>query len=462
MKRRYMRSIKIERVSYIITLDSSRRIIRDGSIYIEDGRIVEVDKAHRLKHVSADIILDGLGKVVTPGFINTHMHVSYAHPVRGIFPDDLPRTAYLTYVFSLQSVMKPEEEYYSTLLAIAELLKSGCTCFADPGTINDLDSGVKAILESGIRALVGKDVVDKPNPLNLPVRDTKEAVKLLDETLQKYSDVSSNRVKPWVTVFSPNYASDELLIKAKELADRYQTVFTLHTSFSEDGVSAFVSEKGSRPIEHLSHIGVLGENVILSHCLVVSEREIELLAKSGAKVAYCPSAAVRGSGATKYGKFPEMLSRGIAVSLGSDAANSSYYLDMVRLMYLGMVLCKDAKLNKAVIPPETALEMGTVYGAKGLGLDKEVGTVEVGKKADLVVFDTKRAEWRSLFYPVHNLVYSADGRSVDTVIVDGKILVQGGRCLHLDERSLCEKVQEIGEDILKRAGVSFKYNWLVE
>jgi cytosine/adenosine deaminase-related metal-dependent hydrolase len=390
------------------------------------------------------------------------MHVSYAHPVRGIFPDELPLQTYLSNVFKLQSAMTPEEEYYSTLLAIVELFKSGCTCFADPGSIGDLDSGVKAIMDAGIRAIVGKDVVDRPNPLNLPVRDTEEAVRILEGVAKAYSNISNGRVKPWVTVFSPDYASDELLIKAKELADHYRTTLTLHTSYSEQGVKAFQAERGRRPIKHLADIGVLGENVLLSHSLIVSDEEIDLLAKSGAKVVYCPSAAVRGSGATKYGRFPEMLSKGIAVSLGSDAANSSYYLDMIRLMYLGMVLCKDARLNKAVVPPEAALEMGTVNGAKGLGLDKEVGSIEVGKKADLVIFDTKRAEWRSIFYPVNNLIYSADGRSVDTVIVDGRVVVQGGKCLYIDEGALCEKVQEIGEDMLGRTGVSFKYNWLVE
>ncbi|MEM4726488.1 MAG: amidohydrolase [Nitrososphaerales archaeon] len=457
-----MCSIKVERASWIITLDQKRRIIKDGSIYIEDGRIVAVEKADKLKLEGADIVIEGLNKVITPGFINNHMHISYAHPVRGIFPDDLPLMTYLNYVFKLQSAMKPHEEYYATLLAVTELLKSGCTCFADPGSIGSLESGVKAILDAGIRAVVGRDVVDKPNPLHLPVRETEEAVKMLEETLRAYSDLSNGRVKAWVTVFSPDYASDELLIKAKELADRYRTVLTLHTSFSEEGVKNFEANRGRRPIEHLAHLGGLGENVLLSHALVVNEREIDLLAKSGAKVVHCPSAAVRGSGATKFGRFPEMLDKGIHVSLGSDAANSSYYLDMVRLMYLAMVLYKDAKLNKAVMPPEVALEMGTINGAWGLGLNEEVGSIEVGKKADLVVFDTKRAEWRSIFYPVNNLIYSADGRSVDTVIVDGRIVVQSGTPRYVNEEDLCGRVQEIGEDILKRTNVSFNYRWQVE
>ncbi|MEM4281904.1 MAG: amidohydrolase family protein [Candidatus Caldarchaeum sp.] len=457
-----MRSIKIERASWIITLDQKRRIIKDGSIYIEDGKIVAVEKADKLRLENADIIIEGLNKVITPGFINTHMHISYAHPVRGIFPDNLPRVTYLSHVFKLQSSMKPSEEYYTTLLGVTELLKNGCTCFADPGSIGSLEAGVKAIDDAGIRAVVGRDVVDIPNPLNLPVRDTNEAVKTLEDTLKSYSALSNGRVKAWVTVFSPDYASDELLIKAKELADRYHTVLTLHTSFSEEAVKSFEAKRGRRPIEHLAHLEILDENVLLSHALVVNDYEIDLLAKSGTKVVHCPSAAVRGGGATKFGKFPEMLAKGIRVSLGSDSANSSYYLDMVRLMYLAMVLYKDARLDKAVMPPESVLEMGTVNGAWALGLNKELGSIEVEKKADLVVFDTKRCEWRSIFYPVNNLVYSADGRSVDTVIVDGRIVVQSGKPLYVNEGDLCERVQQIGEDILERTNIFFNYSWQVE
>ncbi len=455
-------TVIIKNASWVLTLDPRRRIIRDASILIEDGRITALDKAEKMRSENADLVIDGSEKVVSPGFINNHMHISYAHAVRGIFPDELPLMTYLSYVFKLQSAMKPTEEYYTTLLAVTELLKNGCTCFADPGTITSIESGIKAIEVSGIRAFVGRDVVDRPNPLNLPVKETEEAIKALEDMLRRYSNLENKRIKAWVTVFSPEYASDELLLSAKRLADKYNTVFTLHTSFSEQGVKAFKESRGKRPIEYLAHIGALGKNVLLSHALVISVEEIDQLAKTGAKVVYCPSAGVRGSGVTKYGMFPEMLDKGIHVSLGSDAANSSYYLDPIRSMYLAGVLFKDARQNKAVIPPELALEMATINGAKALLLDTQIGSIEVGKRADIVIFDTKRAEWRALFYPVNNLFYSTDGRSVDTVLVDGKVVVEGGRPTYVNEEELCARVQQIGEDILQRTDTSFKYGWTIE
>jgi 5-methylthioadenosine/S-adenosylhomocysteine deaminase len=154
-----------------------------------------------------------------------------------------------------------------------------------------------------------------------------------------------------------------------------------------------------------------------------------------------------------------MLQKGIAVSLGTDAGNNSNLLETQRSMYLSAVLYKDARRSTSVVPAETALEMATLNGAKALGLDQDLGSIEVGKKADLVLFDTKRPEWRNLFNPVNTLVYNADGRSVHTVIVDGRVVVQGYEPLYVDEWQLIQKVQEIGERLLARTGVHFPPRW---
>lgn len=453
---------KINGASWVITVDSKRRVIRDASILIEDNLIKAVDKVANLASEPADTVIDAKNKLVTPGFVNSHMHISYAHAVRGIFPDDLPHQTYLGYVFKLQSVMKPEEEYYTSLLAITELLKSGCTCFLDPGTITSIDSGVRAIRESGIRAVIGREVVDKPNPINIHVMETNEAIKIVDEVIRRYNGELDGRINAWAMPFSPNYCSDELMLSVKEIADRRGVGVTMHMSGSEDQRNSFMDQRGTSPVEHLAKKGILDKNVLLAHALAVNDREVDLIAEKGAKVVHCPSSAVRGSGATKLGKFPEMIDKGICVSLGNDAANSSYYLDPIRLMYLSAVLYKDARQNRAMIPPETAIEMGTINGATALLLGQHTGSIEPGKKADLVVFDTKRPEWRSLFNPINNLVYSADGRSVDTVLVDGNIVIKDQKAQYVNEDDLCDRVQRIGEEVLLRTGISFKYRWMFE
>ena len=172
------------------------------------------------------------------------------------------------------------------------------------------------------------------------------------------------------------------------------------------------------------------------------------------------AAAVKGgAGMTQHGLLPEMLDAGMAVGLGTDAGNNSNLLETNRAMYLIAVLYKDARQDSKVIPAETALEMATIQGAEALGLDADIGSLEAGKKADLVLYDTRSVEWQTLFNPVNNLVYNADGRSVHTVMVDGQIVVEDHTPLFVDEWELAQKVQAIGEDMLARAGLSFPPRW---
>ena len=390
------------------------------------------------------------------------MHISYAHATRGIFPDDLGPD-YLPNVFKLQSAMTEEEEYYTTLLGITELLKYGTTSFVDPGSTKYLDACMQAYEESGCRIVVGWQVTDRPNPLNLPVYGTSEAVTLMEEAIQKYDHRLDDRVRAWAMPFSAGFASDELLVAAKGLADKYQTGMTLHHIVSPQAVEASMKQYGKRPTEHLEEIGVLGPNVLLSHALGVDEAEIESLARTGAKVVMNPTAAVKGGmGMTRTGMLPEMLERGVTVGLGNDAGNNSNLVETMRAMYLVAVLYKDGRQDVKMIPAETALELATIGTANALGLSDETGSIEVGKRADLVLFDTRRPEWRTIFNPVNTLVYNADGRSVHTVVVDGRVVVEGHKPLFVDEWELIQKVQKIGEEMLARTGVPYpQHRWPV-
>jgi len=455
-------TLKIDGARFVITMDPERRIIQDGSILLQGQRIVRVGKASDLQEVPADRILDARDMVVTPGFCNNHMHISYAHAVRGIFPDDLAPNVYLANVFALQGAMSAEDEYYTSLLGITELLKYGTTCFLDPGSTKFLDACLQAYEQAGCRIVVGAQVVDQTNPINLPVSTTQDAIAIMEKTIQTYDRRLNDRVRAWAMPFSADYASQELLVAAKRLADQYQTGLTLHQSNDPPSVQASLERYGKRPIEYLEDIGVLGPNVLLAHVIGLDEREIDAMARTQTKAVMAPTAALKmGRGTTSRGRLPEMLEKGICVSLGTDAGNNSNLLEAHRSMYLAAVLYKDARQSTKVVPAETALEMATINGARALGLEQEIGSIEVGKKADLVLFDTKRPEWRSLFNPVNTLIYNADGRSVHTVIVDGKIVVEAYQPGYVDEWQLIQKVQAIGERLLARTGVHFPPRWPV-
>ena len=452
-------TVKIEGARFIITMDSQRRIISDGTMVVRGQRIVQVGKAVELADVQADRVIDARDMVITPGFCNGHMHISYAHATRGIFPDDLG-SAYLPNVFKLQSIMTEDEEYHTSLLAITELLKYGTTTFLDPGSTKHLARCQDAYRQSGCRIITGTHVTDRPNPLNLPVSSTADAVKTVEAVIREFDGQLDGRVRAWAMPFSPGVCSDELLTECKRLADQYGTGLTLHYNNGQNYTDTTLKESGLRPTQYLEKLGILGNNVTLSHMLGQDESEVAVLAGTGTRAVVVPTAAVKGgAGMTQSGLLPEMLDAGMAVGLGTDAGNNSNLLETNRSMYLIAVLYKDARQDSKTIPAETALEMATIQGAESLGLDGDIGSLEPGKKADLVLFDTRSVEWQTLFNPVNNLVYNADGRSVHTVMVDGTIVVEDHKPLFVDEWELIQKVQGIGEDMLARTGLSFPPRW---
>jgi cytosine/adenosine deaminase-related metal-dependent hydrolase len=457
-----MSTVRIEGARFIVTVDPERRIIRDGAILIDGQRIARVGKTAELHHVTADQVIDASEMVVTPGFCNNHMHISYAHATRGIFPDNLDPMVYLQYVFTLQGAMDEEDEYYTALLGITELLKYGTTCFLDPGSTKYLHACMQAYEQAGCRLVVGYQVVDKPNPLHLPVYTLDEAVRRMEDTIQTYNRRLDDRVRAWAMPFDAAFCSDDLLQAAKGLADQYATGITLHQANRPGTVQMYQEHYGKRPVEYLEDLGVLGPNMLLAHVIDLDEREVAAIARTNTKTVMCPTAALKmGSGMTATARLPEMVQQGICVSLGTDAGNNANLLDTLRSMYLVAVLYKDARRTTNVVPAELAVELATIHGARALGLEHEIGSIEVGKKADLVLFDTRRPEWRTLFNPINTLVYNADGRSVHTVIVDGHVVVQNGKPCYVDEWELIAKVQALGERLLARTGMHFAPRWPV-
>ncbi len=455
-------TLKIEAARFILTMDPQRRIIADGTILLDGQRIRAVGKAAELRDVPADRVIDARDMVITPGFCNNHMHISYAHATRGIFPDNLDPMVYLAHVFTLQSAMTEEDEYYTSLLGITELLKYGTTCFLDPGSTKYLDACMQAYEQAGCRIVVGQQVVDKPNPIHLPVYDYDTAVRRMEDTIQTYDHRLDDRMRAWAMPFDASFCSDALVQAAKKLADQYATGLTLHQSNRPGTVQMYLEGYGKRPVEYLDDLGVLGPNVLLSHVIDLDDQEIACIARTDTKTVMCPTAALKmGTRMTTTGRLPEMVAQGICVSLGTDAGNNSNLIETMRSMYLATVLYKDARGTTNVVPAEMALELATLHGARALGLDRDIGSLETGKKADMVLFDTRRPEWSTLFNPVNSLVYTADGRSVHTVIVDGRVVVENHTPCYVDEVELIRKVQGLGEKMLERTGIHFAPRWPV-
>ena len=447
-------TLKINNAAYVLTVDAERRVIRDGTIVIQDGQITNVGKTADLKDLAADRVIDASDMVVTPGFLNGHMHISYAHPVRGIFADDVENR--LSLVFRMQSVMTEEEEYLTTLLGLVELLCGGTTTLVDPGTTKFPEACMAAYELAGCRVVIGEQVTDVVNPLNLPVYSTSEAIARMNASVERLDGRLGGRMRAWTMPFSLQVCSPELLIAAKRIADEHDAAMTIHHSGG-------AGQPGPTPTQQLADIGVLGPNTVLSHAMNLADDDVALLAESGTAVVVCPSTVMKnGANTGAGGRLPDFMDAGIPVSLATDSANSSNFLDMVRCMGVAATVYKDARADPTLVSPQAALELATRTGAQALQFGDTLGAIEVGRAGDLVLFDSRRPQWRSLTDPVRNLVYSASGDSVDTVIVGGRVVVEAGRATFLDDEwALIKQVEDVGRRIRSETGIDFPSPWPV-
>ena len=443
---------------YVVTMNESRDIIHRGSLAIRDDRIIDVGKTSELetKYIPKRRI-GGDRFVVTPGMINTHIHITGEPITRGYVPDDTPfMENVFVWLCTLYSVQRPEEEIASAKLASVEMLRSGTTCFLEAGTILHFDEVFAELSTIGIRGRVGSWVWDIPPEPSVYRQSTDQAITKLQRQLEKYHS-PNDLVSAWSILVGHTTCSDPLWKAAKTFSDQYDVGMSFHMSPAEMDPEGFITSFGQRPIVHLADIGVLDHKCALTHAVRVSDAEIDILSKVGASIAHCPTTALKVSyGITQVGKFPEMVQKGINVSLGTDGNNASNYSDLMRAAYLVAGLFKDAREDPQMFPAEKAFEMATIDGAKTMLMQDQIGSLEVGKKADLVLHDTDRPEWRPLLNVMNQLVWSADGRGVHTVLVDGKIVVENYTCTTLDEERLWADVQSMGEAVAGRSGLPDK------
>ena len=444
---------------YVVTMNETRDIVRDGAVAIKDGLIVEVGKFSELEtKFDAKETLGGDRFVLTPGMVNTHIHITGEPLTRGYVPDDTPfEENVFEWLCPLYSVYTAEEERLSAQLASVEMLKSGTTTILEAGTIRFLDDVFEALEEVGIRGRLGRWIWDLPPEPDVYKQDTDESISLLQYQLDKYKNIANGILGAWSTLVGHTTCSDPLWKAARDLATEHETGMSFHMSPAKLDPDFFVSEFGHRPMVHLDELGVLDDDVVMTHCVQVDDKEISVMAKTGVHVSHCPTTALKVSyGVTQVGKIPEMKMAGINVAIGTDGNNASNYSDLMRATYLVAGLFKDSRQDPQMFPAEIAYEMATLGGAKAMQLEEEIGSLEKGKKADLVLHDTDRPEWRPLLNVMNQLVWSADGRGVHTVLVDGVKVVEEGRVTAFDEEKFYADCQSAGEAVVQRSGLPDK------
>lgn len=446
----------------VVTMNEHRQVIEDGAIAIRDRDIVAVDKTDVVSaSFAGDDIIDGRRFVATPGMVNSHIHITGEPLTRGYVPDDASfEENVFQWLVPLYAAHTEDDERLSAQLASAELLKSGCTSFLEAGTVRFVDAVVDGLVEIGIRARVGRWVWDLPPEPDVYRQSTDQAIAHLDDTLRAHRHVAGGRIQAWSMIVGHTTCSDALWTAAKEAADRYETGFNFHMSPAAMDPDGFLAQFGQRPIEHLADLDVLGSNCVLVHCVHVDDNEVHLLGRHRCSVAHCPTTALKVAyGVTQIGKMPEMRAAGVNVVIGTDGNNAANSSDMMRATYLVAGLFKDARRDPSMFPAEVAYEMATIGGARAILAAAEVGSIETGKRADVVLHDRDRPEWTPLLNVANQLVWSADGRGVHTVFVDGRKVVDGYRLTTVDELDLYERAQRAGEAIVARTGLPDRAKW---
>jgi 5-methylthioadenosine/S-adenosylhomocysteine deaminase len=444
----------IRNIDWLITVDADRRILRDGAIAVKDGRIAAVAKTAEIARVyAAETEIDGRQMVATPGFIDCHLHSSFQLS-RGLADEANAQVFLFERMYPYEAALEGEDVHVAATLAASELLRHGVTCFVDPGNYHP-ESSVSGALSTGIRMLVSRSSFDLTKSVLgiLPERmmeTTEVALERAEAVLQTYAHGKDPRLSATASFRGLNNASDDLILGLKSLADKYGTLLQTHACFSYSTHDSSLARCGLAEIERMEKLGVLDERMLVVHSGWLEPQEVELLARRKPSLVCAPSSSLHnGYGNFVVGKLPELIAFGVNVTLGSDHASSGI-VDMVQEMRAACCGYKETRLNPRVMPPETALEMATINGARVTPWADRLGSIETGKDADIVLFDTRRPEWQPVINPVSNLVYSATGDSVRLVFVGGEQVVRDGRLTRIDDEGLYREVPKALERFSKR------------
>lgn len=424
-------------------MDPSNSIVH-GELLIVDGKIASIGDTGR----SADITIDATDCAVIPGFVQTHIHLCQTI-FRGA-ADDLALIDWLKKrVWPMEAAHSASSIAASARLGIAEMIKGGTTCALTMETVNHTAEVFRVVEESGFRATVGKCMMDKGDEVPAALqeqtaRSIEESLALLDE----WHGRADGRIR---YCFAPRFAvscTRELLERVARLARERGVMIHTHASENRTECEMVESDTGMRNIAYLDSLGLTGPHVALAHCVHLSDGEIDTLSDTRTNVVHCPSSNLKlGSGIAPIAK---LLDRKISVSLGADGAACNNRLDMFTEMRTAALLQK-ALHGPEVLTAERVLQMATIDGARALGLDAEIGSLEAGKRADVAIVRMDRLHMTPRAEVVSTLVYAAEAADVDTVLVDGRLLMRDRKLLTLDEADVVSQANAEAKELMKRA-----------
>ncbi|CAB5079204.1 S-adenosylhomocysteine deaminase (EC; Methylthioadenosine deaminase (EC [Olavius algarvensis associated proteobacterium Delta 3] len=422
---------------WVITMDDQGTQYDRGAVAIDGDRIVAVGHGRDLSHWNGGKVIDAGGGIIMPGLVNVHTHAAMTC-FRGL-ADDLPLMTWLNdHIFPAEATLDDNKVYLGTLLACAEMIRSGTTCFCDMYLFED--AVARAAHTAGLRAVVGEVLYDFPSPNYGPIEKGFEYTRELIDTW---------RDDPLITIavepHSPYLCSADLLKKAADMSRQHAIPLVIHVAETTDEVARSRTDHGRTPVAYLESIGVLSSNLLACHCVHLQPADIERLRKHDVKVAHNPESNMKL--ASGIAPVPELQKAGVCIGLGTDGCASNNDLDMFSEMDTAAKLHKVHSHDPTVMAADTVLKMATIDGARALGLDGEIGSIEPGKQADVIVLDTRKPHLTPMYHPISHLVYAAKGSDVTASVVNGQVLMEEGRLLTLDIDDIFRDVGNIAEEI---------------
>ena len=443
----------------IVTVDPKRRVLRNGAVAVDEGEILAVgDRSEVEARYEPTERLGGPDALVIPGLINAHQHLTGDRLIRSAIPDKVSLdTAIFDWVMPVHEAHDPADDELTATLALVESLQRGITTTVEAGTVAHPDRVMAAFGAVGVRGVVGTwgwDIEGAPYAFAWP------------EVIERQrATVSAARVVPlvdgWVTLVGHDTMSDELVTAASELARELESGLAFHMSPGAADPESYVARTGRRPLQHLQDLGVLGEHVLVAHCVHLDQDEVDIVIDTNTAVVYCPWAYLRlGQGVTRVGRHLEMIDRGGRVALGCDSENAGDSIDMLDAARLAAGLARDGTMDPQRFGAHEAFELATLGGARALRMSDEVGSLETGKRADIVVIERRGVAWEPVSEdPVLQLVWGSHSESVRDVVVDGAIVLRDRTVRGLDVPVLLKEASRRRSRLLERAGIVPAPGW---
>lgn len=452
----------------VITMNPQRHIISNGAVVIEGDHIVAVGKTKDLvEQYPHKRVVNCNGNVLLPGLVDTHVHMAQAM-IRGA-ADDLGLIDWLVKrVWVLQGNYTHEDGAASAALCALEMIKSGTTAFVESmlAEVYGFDGVAETLVKSGLRAAIGKIVMDLPSYAGEEnvmhpgmVEDGETSVNNTIKAHDKWEGAGDGRIQVWFGARTPGGVTPELYDWISKLSAERNMGITVHISEVVEDVEYAKSVGFRSPTEFAQAHGLLGPKTVIAHFVWSDEQDWEIIAETDTHISHNPASNAKT--ATGIAPVHGMLQAGVNVSIGCDGGPSNNTYDMIKDMRMVSYVANLREKEPTVIPAETVLEMATINGAKAMGLGDQSGSIEAGKKADLIVIDMDKPHLTPAPDPVSTIVYAANGTDVDTVVIDGKIIMQGRKVLTLDEEAIVAEARRRYPEVAMRAGLDIGSRWPV-